>query len=236
MKRALKIFSAVLSLVILVGTFGACDTSGSGSGGESAYQIAVRNGFNGTEAEWLESLRGSDGRDGIIFRNGGLVSTSFVGFNVDGSLIYSQYRALSKPVISDLGFEPSGYLEFFFAEPVHSPNFDTLIPPPSYGSYPVIKLELSTPLKVYNKNDYSADLSSAPFNNLVVSYIKSSFWSDGHEQGDYEEVLSSVFKERFDISAQTYMGENYAGSFLNFDVISGCFVRYTYWPYEGGGV
>lgn len=27
--------------------------------GESAYQVAVDNGFEGTEAEWLESLKGS---------------------------------------------------------------------------------------------------------------------------------------------------------------------------------
>lgn len=32
--------------------------------GYSAYQIAVLNGFNGTEAEWLESLRGEDGAAG----------------------------------------------------------------------------------------------------------------------------------------------------------------------------
>lgn len=28
---------------------------------ESAYEIAVRNGFKGTEKEWLESLKGEDG-------------------------------------------------------------------------------------------------------------------------------------------------------------------------------
>ena len=35
-----------------------------GSGGpigKSAYEIAVNNGFIGTEDEWLESLEGSDG-------------------------------------------------------------------------------------------------------------------------------------------------------------------------------
>lgn len=29
--------------------------------GESAYNIAVKNGYTGTEAEWLESLKGTDG-------------------------------------------------------------------------------------------------------------------------------------------------------------------------------
>lgn len=33
-------------------------------GGASAYEIAVTNGFIGTETEWLSSLRGSDGQDG----------------------------------------------------------------------------------------------------------------------------------------------------------------------------
>lgn len=31
-----------------------------GKDGKSAYQIAVENGFMGTEAEWLESLKGND--------------------------------------------------------------------------------------------------------------------------------------------------------------------------------
>ena len=35
-----------------------------GERGESAYQVAVRNGFNGSEKEWLESLNGRDGVDG----------------------------------------------------------------------------------------------------------------------------------------------------------------------------
>ncbi|MGX9985855.1 phage upper tail fiber protein [Soonwooa purpurea] len=35
--------------------------SGSGSDGKSAYEIAVENGFVGTESEWLDSLKGDDG-------------------------------------------------------------------------------------------------------------------------------------------------------------------------------
>lgn len=46
--------------------------AGSGSGasgtpgqdGKSAYEIAVENGFDGTEEEWLASLKGSDGQNG----------------------------------------------------------------------------------------------------------------------------------------------------------------------------
>lgn len=36
----------------------------SGEPGKSAYEIAVDNGFEGTEEEWLESLKGEDGKDG----------------------------------------------------------------------------------------------------------------------------------------------------------------------------
>jgi hypothetical protein len=41
-----------------------------GSDGKSAYEIAVANGFTGTESEWLESLKGSDGRDGVDGKDG----------------------------------------------------------------------------------------------------------------------------------------------------------------------
>jgi len=33
--------------------------------GASAYEVAVRNGFEGTEAEWIASLNGATGKDGL---------------------------------------------------------------------------------------------------------------------------------------------------------------------------
>ena len=41
-----------------------------GADGKSAFEIAVENGFIGTEAEWLESLKGKDGKDGVDGKNG----------------------------------------------------------------------------------------------------------------------------------------------------------------------
>lgn len=35
-----------------------------GEDGKSAYQIAIENGFVGTESEWLKSLKGEKGTDG----------------------------------------------------------------------------------------------------------------------------------------------------------------------------
>ena len=40
---------------------------GSGTAGKSAYEIAVDNGFVGTETEWLESLKGAEGANGATF-------------------------------------------------------------------------------------------------------------------------------------------------------------------------
>ena len=41
-----------------------------GKDGKSAYIIAVEHGFTGTENEWLQSLKGVDGKDGCDGRNG----------------------------------------------------------------------------------------------------------------------------------------------------------------------
>ena len=40
-------------------------TGANGKDGRSAYEIAIENGFVGTVAEWLESLKGRDGKDGL---------------------------------------------------------------------------------------------------------------------------------------------------------------------------
>ena len=59
MKKSFRLLSLLLALVLSVSMTGCF--SYIGSPGESAYEIAVRNGFEGTEVEWLESLKGQDG-------------------------------------------------------------------------------------------------------------------------------------------------------------------------------
>lgn len=51
----------------------------SAQNGKSAFQIAIDNGFKGTEKEWLEYLKGEDGTDGV-----GIISTDATSSNVDG--------------------------------------------------------------------------------------------------------------------------------------------------------
>lgn len=45
--------------------------------GYSAYEMAVRNGYEGTEAEWLESLKG---------RDGGMASVNGIAHGKDGNV------------------------------------------------------------------------------------------------------------------------------------------------------
>ncbi|MBE5748657.1 MAG: trypsin-like serine protease [Clostridiales bacterium] len=57
MAKKFKSFVAVLLVLTCLFVFGACTMFE----GKSAYDIAVEHGFVGTEAEWLESLKGKDG-------------------------------------------------------------------------------------------------------------------------------------------------------------------------------
>lgn len=49
-----------------------------GKDGLSAYEIALKNGFTGTESEWLESLKGKDGADGTSPEVTGFATTEYV--------------------------------------------------------------------------------------------------------------------------------------------------------------
>ena len=52
MKKIISIILALAMCLSAVALLASC-------AGESAYEIAVRNGFEGTEQEWLESLKGA---------------------------------------------------------------------------------------------------------------------------------------------------------------------------------
>jgi len=58
-----KILSAIL-IVLLITSLISCEIMKEPEDGKSAYEIAIENGFEGSEAEWLESLKGKDGQDG----------------------------------------------------------------------------------------------------------------------------------------------------------------------------
>jgi hypothetical protein len=80
------------------GTAGADGTDG--TDGDSAYEIAVSNGFTGSETEWLDSLNGTDGTDGNDGAPG--VSTRRFAFTSD---VYHWYDDASNTV--QTGFNPA---------------------------------------------------------------------------------------------------------------------------------
>lgn len=69
--RINKIFALTIAFLMCFLSLSACVQSDNAPiGGEldalrrTAYELAVENGFSGTEKEWLESLNGKDGKDG----------------------------------------------------------------------------------------------------------------------------------------------------------------------------
>ena len=78
---------------------GGSSGGGSGRDGESAYDIAVRNGFVGTEVEWLESLRGQDGDTPYIGSNGNwFIGQTDTGVEATPEINYNNLA--NKPVIN----------------------------------------------------------------------------------------------------------------------------------------
>lgn len=59
----------------------------SGKDGDSAYEVAVRNGFEGTEAEWLESLIGAKGNSGVYVGSGDMPEDCNVQIDPDGETL-----------------------------------------------------------------------------------------------------------------------------------------------------
>ena len=70
--------------------------------GLSAYEIAVRHGFGGTEEEWLESLKGEDGKDGIDGKTpilkSGTTNTLDTGQSATASLVRDGEDEAGNPV------------------------------------------------------------------------------------------------------------------------------------------
>ncbi|MGN0819723.1 MAG: S1C family serine protease [Christensenellaceae bacterium] len=66
MKRYFKITLLVVTMITVVTMLCSCGIVI----GDNAYDLALKNGFSGTEQEWLESLKGEKGDDGLNGVNG----------------------------------------------------------------------------------------------------------------------------------------------------------------------
>ena len=75
MKRS-RIILLLTALLLSFFLFAGCSIQG-----ESAYQTAVRNGYSGTESEWLLSLKGTNGADGTDGKNFNMGYTAYDLYN-----------------------------------------------------------------------------------------------------------------------------------------------------------
>lgn len=80
-----------------------------GAQGDSAYQVAINNGFIGTEQEWLDSLKGPSGNGG-----GDCINALDYGFvkndaNFDNSIILNQFIADTTLQSNQLCFPQGDY-------------------------------------------------------------------------------------------------------------------------------
>lgn len=64
MKKSITIILSIMLVLVLTLSLVGCDLDS--FKGDSAYEVAVRNGFEGTEQEWLDSLKGQDGWAGEV--------------------------------------------------------------------------------------------------------------------------------------------------------------------------
>lgn len=67
MKKGLKLLIVMLIVIVQCTLLVGCTLS---PAGKSAYEIAVENGFVGTVEEWLDSLKGDNGKDGEDGKDG----------------------------------------------------------------------------------------------------------------------------------------------------------------------
>lgn len=73
-----------------------------GATGLSAYQIAVTNGFSGTELEWLESLKGIDGKDGTNGVDGKDGANGVDGMSAFEAAVLGGYTGTQETFYADL--------------------------------------------------------------------------------------------------------------------------------------
>ncbi len=71
-----------------------------GPPGKSAYEIAIDAGFTGTEAEWLESLKGPSGESASTENNYSLEEQR-IGTWIDGKPLYSKIILGNLPRLSN---------------------------------------------------------------------------------------------------------------------------------------
>lgn len=95
------------------GTRGLAGVQGEdGEQGISAYQIAINNGFTGTELEWLDSLTGPEGPQGDPGAGGDKTFVQSFTVTDDVTVVHNLNKQPSVTVIDSAGDEVIGEVEY----------------------------------------------------------------------------------------------------------------------------
>ena len=190
-----KTLCVLLTAVLLVGTLASCM-------GESAYDIAVRNGFEGDEEEWLESLRGDNGKDGKDGKDG--INGENGKDGVDGKDGKDGKDGLSvgndASAAASIGLRSAVSVFSFFEKTEYA----------GYGREPNVTTYISAGAGVIYKLDKSKG-DAYIITNYHVVYDKSSNTSDKISK-DIKLYLYGQHYDEKEISAQ------FIGGSMNYDI------------------
>lgn len=153
-----------------------------GPQGRSAYQVAIDNGFNGTEQEWLQSLHGKDGMDGKNAEVTQVARHAPTGWTLDRTtnpwtiwfdngcgMQYPSYSQLA--TIYGYGFDPAPYRTSWITWPLVS-----MVMSAAHGT-----LTLDAISKVKAGADYWAEVTII---NPIKSDASSYDWSNVYFNDD----------------------------------------------------
>lgn len=161
----------------------------SACGGESAYDIAVKNGFVGTEAEWLESLKGANGTDG---KNGEDGTNGVDGKDATSVSLEEMYEFAKSQ-----GFE-GDYLAFLKSlSGENTNNSSEIISKCSSSVLLVSNLNTSGSGVLYTYNDDSAYIIT---NRHVISspnaaiYVSFYFGQSEYNSTDRDQTIASTMQ------------------------------------------
>lgn len=151
----------VLAAVLL------CSCINTGEAGASAYEIAVKNGFTGTEQEWLESLKGTDGTDG---KDGEDSQVSFTLDDLIAKYLEDNPGATEEDFYKSLGIDVTPSITSTVQQALKSSvgvmctNTRTV----SFGSGVIYKLDGNTAYIITNYHVIYDSLSGAYSKDIVV--------------------------------------------------------------------
>lgn len=147
-----------------------------GINGKSAYEIAVANGFTGTEAEWLEELKGANGTDAPVITSIDRVGNQLVFYFSSGDPIAVDLPSISGGSVSydHSELEKAAKIAFEVAEAFYGKK--DLSEAEIVGLSDKIKNALDTLQKYINAlKGRATSISVDGVNNSVFGMVKTAF-------------------------------------------------------------